>query len=506
MKWLPYWRASSFLLPLLSILLLFYSNLSYSQIDATHCAFDKNQDTVTKENVLLVERKIISIPSGQRPDNRIRGLLEYTPPGYDSADINTRYPVIIYFGGALSIGNGDTTQLCDMLQDYALPWRIERGEVPAVTFGGQTYHYVIISPQYSQYAYDSTSIPSKFPSAGAVESVINYVLKHYNIDSSRIYLTGMSSGANMVMEYAASSVARARRIAALATSSLCSINGKFPNSQTAYQNIAAANLPVWAVACTNDALCSYTISENWVNLINSSSPGVPAILTLLNSCKGTKNHDSWSYTYSPDTTFPANQNKNVYNWFIQFQSSAALPVKMKEYSVRFVNRKVEVKWTTLDEKRNASFTIERAGADQHFVPIKTVVGAGTSSAEHQYSYIDENPLSGMSFYRLSQTDDDGKKTYFEIKKVLNNTSKSFKLLVTPNPFSADVSVLINLEKSQKVTFLITDMSGRKISVTSGVYNQGMTEVKLNTARLSRGAYFLRAQGEEFAETQRIIKK
>ena len=45
---------------------------------------------------------------------------------------------------------------------------------------------------------------------------------------------------------------------------------------------------------------------------------------------------------------------------------------------------------------------------------------------------DENPLTGISYYRLKQTDFDGKYTYSDLRKIENSDSKT-RFTIYPNP-------------------------------------------------------------------------
>ena len=69
----------------------------------------------------------------------------------------------------------------------------------------QLYEFIVISPQFNDYTRNQDGT-GNYPSYQAVEDVIDYVEAKYRIDKRRIYLTGLSNGANMITEYAASSV------------------------------------------------------------------------------------------------------------------------------------------------------------------------------------------------------------------------------------------------------------------------------------------------------------
>jgi hypothetical protein len=66
------------------------------------------------------------------------------------------------------------------------------------------------------------------------------------------------------------------------------------------------------------------------------------------------------------------------------------------------NNKVDITWSTATETNNKYFTIERSANGTDFVAIGTVNGAGTSSSVNNYSFVDINPLTGVSYYRLTQ--------------------------------------------------------------------------------------------------------
>ncbi len=456
----------------------------------------------------MKQKKVSGLSIGNPVNPRVKGLLEYTPTTYNPLDLTKTYPVIIYFHGNGAVGQGTTTDLCNILTDgeRAVPNRIERGFFQdSVTHpvSGQLHAYIVISPQYTIYDY-----PNNFPSANLVDSVITYVLANYRVDPNRVYLTGMSAGSNMVIEYSGSSVSRARRVAAVAVASICSQVGVTPNSLTVGKNIADADLPVWFLTCENDFGCPPTISRRWYDSIVANSPGVAPIHDSLDfpfsgdtlySCRGF-GHDTWTAMshsgYAPVKT----GNKNLYNWFIQFARSSITPVLLKDYTVRLTNGKVVIRWTTLDEKDNAGFLIERSDHSQSFSELVAI----NPTTSRTYEYVDDKPLRDLSFYRLVQRDLDGKKQYFQTRKIINRTGIS-RIIVTPNPFKNDLSIYLNVDKAQFVSATITDINGKTVRTMNGTYSEGSAEVSIKTADLPAGIYFLRVQGKDFSETHKVIK-
>jgi hypothetical protein len=194
----------------------------------------------------------------------------------------------------------------------------------------------------------------------------------------------------------------------------------------------------------------------------------------------------------------------VNQWFAE-QQSAILPDKLKEFTARLANGKVELKWITTDEKNNASFTIQRAAGDQKFNSIATLPGAVDNTGEKIYTYTDGSPLTDLSFYRLIQTDIDGSNTYFDIRKILNQKSNVNSVIVSPNPSSADVSIFVTVDRSQKVMVTLTDLNGRILKTSAKIYSPGSTEIKLKSSDLPKGVYLLKIAGESFAASRKVIR-
>lgn len=107
----------------------------------------------------------------------------------------------------------------------------------------------------------------------------------------------------------------------------------------------------------------------------------------------------------------------------------ALPIKIRSFNANKTENSSFLKLVTASETNNDYFTIERSGDGRSFEAIGEIKGAGNSAEEKHYEFTDENPLPGINYYRIKQTDFDGQYSYSEIKSV-QHTGHS-KIVISP---------------------------------------------------------------------------
>ena len=142
-------------------------------------------------------------------------------------------------------------------------------------------------------------------------------------------------------------------------------------------------------------------------------------------------------------------------------ASTPLPVELVDFNVSLLNERVLINWSTASEKNNDYFTIERSKDGLNFETVRILKGAGNSKVQIDYSETDYNPIHGLSYYRLKQTDRDGKLSYSEIEVVKNGIKVENSLIVYPNPSSGTVTIEYSDDETKKVLILIRDGNGKQ---------------------------------------------
>ncbi len=106
---------------------------------------------------------------------------------------------------------------------------------------------------------------------------------------------------------------------------------------------------------------------------------------------------------------------------------AALPVSWIYFRGKPVIKNVLLEWATTNEINNGFFTIEKGHDGVSFEKLITVdASAINNNTEHLYSVTDQQPFA-LGYYRISQTDKDGRKNYFRTIQVKTNTANGLKV-------------------------------------------------------------------------------
>jgi hypothetical protein len=135
-----------------------------------------------------------------------------------------------------------------------------------------------------------------------------------------------------------------------------------------------------------------------------------------------------------------------------------LPIELLAFDAKENgDERVLVTWITAAEINNDYFTVERSMDGQEWILVRTLPGAGNSSSILMYETYDSEPYTGISYYRLKQTDFDGQFTYSPIRAV--QMDERAKVEVFPNPSDTYVNVFVGTSKNVKMKFI--DSMGRE---------------------------------------------
>ncbi|MES2567304.1 MAG: lamin tail domain-containing protein [Bacteroidota bacterium] len=113
-------------------------------------------------------------------------------------------------------------------------------------------------------------------------------------------------------------------------------------------------------------------------------------------------------------------------------NAMVLPIELLYFNANYNGKYVDLNWATATEINNDYFTIERSGDGLNFESLLKVKGAGNSTNQINYSVTDEEPINGISYYRLKQTDFDDNFSYSNIVSVTSKIEEEYKIYPNPN--------------------------------------------------------------------------
>ena len=245
-------------------------------------------------------QNIIQVPANEA-GTLTNGLL-YLPKSYEQS--KKRYPLIIYLNGR---GQGGTN-IKDMLGD-GLPKTIAKGVYPKATVDGKIYEFIVFSPQGPEWSYHDKDVKYMLP----------YLISKYRIDTTRIYVTGISAGAGGAYSCIATNDSSfGKKIAAVVAVSPLALD--FSQDEELRKGIKQFATPVLDICGTDDVMI--VNAKRYDTLINNLNP--PVKYKLIEIANG--KHTVSDTAYNPNSTF-GNFGMNIYEWMLQYSTK---PVTEKQ--------------------------------------------------------------------------------------------------------------------------------------------------------------------------------
>jgi hypothetical protein len=265
-------------------------------------------------------------------------------------------------------------------------------------------------------------------------------------------------------------------------------------SSTGY-TVHIAIQPISIVPTSNTCVNGYNYNVNLHYVITFTGTNIPASLYTLQGTigcgtsshfydlpnnGGTGNITSQSNVWNPNTNCatatPASLFCNVaavqihgvgipaQTVNVPLAAGGPLPIQLINFNTEAQKDKVKINWSTASESNNDYFTIERSTDAAIWTVIKTIKGAVNSSSLKNYESFDEKPVVGTSYYRLKQTDLNGKFNYSD-SKVVKYTSGD-NIFAFPVPNTGNTVNFKGIVQPKNIQLTIHDISGAKVFSTT----------------------------------------
>ncbi|MCB9361411.1 MAG: T9SS type A sorting domain-containing protein [Flavobacteriales bacterium] len=183
-------------------------------------------------------------------------------------------------------------------------------------------------------------------------------------------------------------------------------------------------------------------------------------------------------------------------------ASLVLPITLTQFNVTCKDGQPFLSWNTSSEINNDYFTIERSNDAINFIEVDKIVGAGNSNVSVDYNWQDDGSLMGINYYRLKQTDFDGKYSYSEMGVSNCKIEGDFNLY--PNPFENKLIVQISEGVNYPLNIEVRDYLGREVFRKYIETESLIVEIDIDD-KFQVGTYFVQIFNEFEHHTQKAIK-
>ncbi len=269
--------------------------------------------------------------------------------------------------------------------------------------------------------------------------------------------------------------------------------GRWPNPSNNYRrfNGMIDEISVWSKALTPAQIANIM---NAPESVTGTSYNAPNLIGYFNFDDGTT---------GDLTRF---DNNGILGGGALIEDGGTLPIELVAFDVVNKNGNPVVQWTTATELNNNYFTVERSLDGINGEVVGTVNGAGNSNSTLNYQFVDPNPVSGIAYYRIKQTDFDGTTETFEWKAITMEITSTSKFNVYPNPSTGTVNLSLSATSAPQTTVSVYDLSGRELFNQTYDSNGTFFATLDLSSNLPAGIYYIQVQNDNQRSMEKIILK
>lgn len=176
-----------------------------------------------------------------------------------------------------------------------------------------------------------------------------------------------------------------------------------------------------------------------------------------------------------------------------------LPLSLLSFTATMNDKSINLRWLTANEVNVASFDVERSINGKEFKAVATIE-AKNGAATNNYTFVDNNPVAGVSYYRLKMNDKDGSFKYSSVEMV---KTKAIGVSVYPNPVRSSINIQHEVAAKGAVISVI-NMNGKQVSSMN--VETGAVQTTINAAQLAPGSYMVVYTNNGVRQTKQFIKE
>jgi hypothetical protein len=178
-----------------------------------------------------------------------------------------------------------------------------------------------------------------------------------------------------------------------------------------------------------------------------------------------------------------------------------LPVELSGFTAEKQGEIVALNWYTLSEKESSHFVVERSADGINFHPLFNVSSQGNSNTYIPYEDWDNDPLMGVSYYRLKMVDKNNDFAYSAVRRVIFDAI-SDEISLYPNPSSSFFELNSKYGSAEDRFIQILSSSGQVID--EFVWEEDLASKRIDISSLSEGVYMVQVNGSETRTIKKLV--
>lgn len=164
------------------------------------------------------------------------------------------------------------------------------------------------------------------------------------------------------------------------------------------------------------------------------------------------------------------------------------------------NGKANLNWTINSSATIGKLMVERSADGRNFTTLGNADVAATS-------FVDDNLLPGINYYRIKMTGTDGKTLYSSIAAILNAASGFDIVGLLPTLVNNNAILNVTAAQKTKMDVIVTDIAGKQVQKIAYNLIAGSNQFSMNLSNLSAGTYQITGYtAEGKSKTIRFVKQ
>lgn len=180
------------------------------------------------------------------------------------------------------------------------------------------------------------------------------------------------------------------------------------------------------------------------------------------------------------------------------------PIKLLSFYGYPLEDDVVLRWFTASEENNDYFDVERSTNGLHFISLGKVKGAGTTTEQQSYQFVDAQPVRGWNYYRLRQVDFDKSESLTHVVAVQFDEDELPICAVYPNPIDKKMHIRWQNPVIANTYLSVYNQLGQRIEHV--LVPEDVLEYELPAHRWAAGIYQVYMHNRVFGKAFKVVKE